>query len=245
MRLASFLIISAGLHGAFAVCPTPFPASPGEQLAPVVLISLEEARSGPESRAELRDRIRAPAPRAKARENVAAQVVPPASSAAAASTTATTDDFAFTGEKARHAPATAVSFSVTASGAAGGLDSIGNGNAGLEQSETGGTLGGGISAVKNDNRYTRARYRDGPKPTIPESARRAGKQGQVFLRVLVNEQGRSAAVEVNRSSGDTALDKAAVEAVERWRFSPARLGDRPVESWVRIPIHFQPSDALD
>jgi len=240
MRLASFIIISAGLHGAFAVCPTPFPGSPGEQRVPVTLISLEEASGGPASRGGFRDNLRAPAPRAKAAENVVEKIVLPPKSVPAGSAIPPANDFAFIGEEASGTLSTTVSF-----GAAGGMDGSGNGSAGLGQSEMGPGGGSGKTTVKNNGRYTRARYSDAPKPTYPETARRDGKEGRVLLRVLVNEAGRSAAVEVNHSSGVEALDQAAVEAIKRWRFLPARHGDSPVESWVRIPIDFRLSDALD
>jgi protein TonB len=98
---------------------------------------------------------------------------------------------------------------------------------------------------KSEGQYTQARTSDAPKPKYPDTARRDGKEGRVLLRVLVNEEGRTASVQVNRSSGVESLDQAALEAIKRWRFSPARLGDRPVESWVRIPIDFRLTDARD
>jgi protein TonB len=49
-------------------------------------------------------------------------------------------------------------------------------------------------------------------------------------------------VEINRSSGNDTLDRAAAEAIKRWRFSPARFGDKAVESWVKIPIEFRLKD---
>jgi protein TonB len=67
----------------------------------------------------------------------------------------------------------------------------------------------------------------------------------VVLRVLVDEEGRSKSLEVNRSSGFEALDKAAIETVRRWRFHSARYGDKRVESWVRIPIEFHLTEAKD
>jgi protein TonB len=39
------------------------------------------------------------------------------------------------------------------------------------------------------------------------------------------------------------LDRAAAEAIQRWRFYPARYGDWPIESWLRIPIEFRLADA--
>jgi protein TonB len=56
---------------------------------------------------------------------------------------------------------------------------------------------------------------------------------------LVDEQGRTKQVEINGSSGNDALDRSAAEAVKRWRFSPARYGDSPTASWVKIPVDFR------
>jgi TonB family protein len=90
---------------------------------------------------------------------------------------------------------------------------------------------------------TQASYRETPRPHYPDSARRDGKEGRVLLRVLIDEEGRTKAVEVNASSGHDLLDQAATEAIKKWRFVPARAGGKPVETWVKVPIDFQLSNA--
>jgi protein TonB len=45
-------------------------------------------------------------------------------------------------------------------------------------------------------------------------------------------------VEIRTSSGVERLDRAALDAVRRWRFVPARQGDTPVDAWVLVPIRF-------
>lgn len=87
--------------------------------------------------------------------------------------------------------------------------------------------------------FARAGYAYNPKPHYPEEARREGWEGEVFLRVLVDPEGRPESIELSRSSGFEALDQAAVQSVKSWRFQPARYGDRRVESWVKIPIVFR------
>ena len=64
----------------------------------------------------------------------------------------------------------------------------------------------------------------------------------MLLRVLIDDQGETKAVEVSRSSGSDALDHAASSAIKRWRFHPARSGDQPIESWVNVPIDFRLSE---
>src|ERR1044072_3128846 len=58
----------------------------------------------------------------------------------------------------------------------------------------------------------------------PPAARRAGEEGTVRLKVLVDTNGRASNVAVTQSSGFTRLDQAAMEAVRKWRFVEATDG---------------------
>jgi protein TonB len=78
-----------------------------------------------------------------------------------------------------------------------------------------------------------------PWPRYPAAARRRGIEGEVLLRVAVGLDGRAERVEIVRSSGSALLDKAAVEALERWRFEPARAAGQPVAATVEIPVTFR------
>lgn len=103
--------------------------------------------------------------------------------------------------------------------------------------------GEGSGTRQAEATLTQARYRDTPQPDYPDSARREGKEGRVILRVLVDEEGRTKAIEINKSSGHNMLDRAAAEAIKKWRFVPARAGTKPIETWVKVPIEFQLSNA--
>jgi periplasmic protein TonB len=83
-----------------------------------------------------------------------------------------------------------------------------------------------------------AAYLNNPAPPYPAAARRRGEGGRVQLRVLVTAAGRASRVEVSSSSGSSLLDEAAKDAVERWRFQPARRGDEVIDAWVIVPIVF-------
>ncbi len=85
----------------------------------------------------------------------------------------------------------------------------------------------------------RANYAHNPKPHYPAIARSRGWQGKVLLRVKVSPQGLSDSVAVEQSSGHEILDESAVEAVQKWRFIPAKRGDTPVASSVIVPIDFK------
>jgi periplasmic protein TonB len=38
--------------------------------------------------------------------------------------------------------------------------------------------------------------------------------------------------------GDGGFDEAAIEAVKKWEFTPAKSGGKPVACWVTFPISF-------
>ncbi|MFZ5793860.1 MAG: energy transducer TonB, partial [Pseudomonadota bacterium] len=83
-----------------------------------------------------------------------------------------------------------------------------------------------------------ADYLDNPKPVYPPLSRRMGEEGKVVLRVFVDASGLPAQVEVRTSSGSERLDRAAVSAIGRWKFVPARQGSEAVAAWVLVPIVF-------
>src|SRR5262245_7451632 len=76
-------------------------------------------------------------------------------------------------------------------------------------------------------------------PPYPSSARRAGAQGTTLLRVFVAQDGRVGEIVVQESAGHPDLDRAATDAVARWRFEPARRGSEAVGMWVLLPVQFQ------
>lgn len=87
-----------------------------------------------------------------------------------------------------------------------------------------------------------AAYLDNPRPLYPLLSRRMGEQGKVLLLVEVNAQGHPVSVQLHASSGSSRLDNAAIEAVRRWRFVPARQGDTTVAAAVIVPIDFSLKD---
>jgi len=78
-----------------------------------------------------------------------------------------------------------------------------------------------------------------PRPRYPKSARRRGIEGRVVLVVRVGSDGTPSSVKVGTSSGHDSLDRAALEAVENWRFQPATRAGVPVPGTVEVPITFR------
>ncbi|HEY8098821.1 MAG TPA: energy transducer TonB [Methylobacter sp.] len=83
-----------------------------------------------------------------------------------------------------------------------------------------------------------AAYLNNPAPDYPSVSRRMGEQGLVLLRVQVTANGATASVELQTGSGSDRLDQAALEAVKKWRFVPAKRGEQPVSASVTVPVSF-------
>jgi protein TonB len=83
-----------------------------------------------------------------------------------------------------------------------------------------------------------AAYLNNPAPQYPQVSRRVGEQGRVLLRVLVSSSGLADSVQVETSSGSSKLDQAALKAVEKWNFVPAKRSNQPVSAYVLVPIKF-------
>ncbi|WP_341304812.1 energy transducer TonB [Pseudomonas sp. TMP25] len=82
-------------------------------------------------------------------------------------------------------------------------------------------------------------FRDPPRqPNYPSQARRRNQQGEVLVEVRLDERGQQRSLNVLRSSGVDSLDRAALEAVAKWRFRPETSGGQAVPSRVQIPIQF-------
>jgi protein TonB len=78
-----------------------------------------------------------------------------------------------------------------------------------------------------------------PAPRYPELARGRGHEGTVLVEAVVDERGVPTGVRLKESSGHGLLDEAAVAAVKKWRFSPARSGGKTVSTRVIAPIEFR------
>jgi TonB family protein len=77
------------------------------------------------------------------------------------------------------------------------------------------------------------------KPAYPPFALKAKIGGIVLLRVLVSETGDPLEVEVMRGAR-AGLTEAAVSAVRKWSFQPARKAGVAVRTWTVVPIPFKP-----
>ncbi|MBP9697168.1 MAG: energy transducer TonB, partial [Thermomonas sp.] len=75
-------------------------------------------------------------------------------------------------------------------------------------------------------------------PKYPPEEQRSGIQGTTVLIVSIDPSGGVLDVEVEKSSGNRNLDRAAVAAARRWRFNPEVRDGRKIASRVRVPVDF-------
>ena len=79
-----------------------------------------------------------------------------------------------------------------------------------------------------------------PAPRYPPQALRQGERGTVVVRAEIGPDGVPTSVSIAAGSGSRLLDRAALDAVKRWRFHPAQANGQPTVGTVTVPIEFNP-----
>ncbi|HEX4131369.1 MAG TPA: energy transducer TonB [Pirellulales bacterium] len=77
-----------------------------------------------------------------------------------------------------------------------------------------------------------------PAPAYPPQALAQRRTGRVVIAALVGTDGAVLSATVHRSSGMADLDRAALDAVRGWRFTPAIRGGRAIEHTMAVPVRF-------
>ena len=77
-------------------------------------------------------------------------------------------------------------------------------------------------------------------PRYPRLLKKLGIEGTVILFVEIKSDGTVGEVEVKKSlkAGKGGLDEAAIKAVKKWKFEPAKNAGKPITVWVNLPITF-------
>ncbi|NLN60598.1 MAG: energy transducer TonB [Deltaproteobacteria bacterium] len=105
------------------------------------------------------------------------------------------------------------------------------------------TAGGELAPVTRPAlRQERPRYLDVLPPVYPAEARIRGHEGVALIGAEILPNGRVGQITIRKTSGYTALDRAAMKAVRAWRFEPARHLGAPVAVIVDIPVRFSLKD---
>jgi protein TonB len=75
-----------------------------------------------------------------------------------------------------------------------------------------------------------------PKPRYPRGARRKGQEGWVLVRYGVARSGQVTNPRVIASSPKGVFDKAALQAVRRWRYKPQQSSRSSIKSRIRFVL---------
>ncbi len=77
-------------------------------------------------------------------------------------------------------------------------------------------------------------------PVVPPMARQRRVTGTILLRVLVDEAGKPAKVEILRDvTPNVGLGAASVHALEEWRWKPATKNGVNVKTWIAVQVPFK------
>ena len=80
------------------------------------------------------------------------------------------------------------------------------------------------------------------KPEYPKGARQRGEEGDVTVELDVSSDGTVAGARIVASCGFAELEQAAIQAVKRARFTPARRGSSAVPATARLTLTFRLKD---
>ncbi len=101
---------------------------------------------------------------------------------------------------------------------------------------SGGGMGGGAYRIGGGVSPPSILYK--VEPEYSEEARKAKFQGTVLLFVVVDEKGNPRDIKILRPLG-LGLDQKAVEAVEKWKFTPGKKDGKPVPVQAQIEVNFR------
>ena len=83
------------------------------------------------------------------------------------------------------------------------------------------------------------RYADALQPPYPASEQRMSNEGKVSVRVTIGTDGKVKAVSRISATSDAFYKATERQALSRWRFKPATVDGKPVESEKVMTVTFQ------
>ena len=102
------------------------------------------------------------------------------------------------------------------------------------------TAGGVRKEIREDELpgAVRARpMRGNEPPPYPKTARNAGKQASVTLKIRITTDGR--VEDIDLVEGEEPFSSAAIDTVKKWRYTPASYQGKPISVYRIIKIAFQ------
>lgn len=76
-------------------------------------------------------------------------------------------------------------------------------------------------------------------PKYPRIAQKRGIEGVALYEIWLDENGKQVKQVLISSSGATMLDKSALDAIKKWKFSPHSVGGKTIAHRVTVPVRFK------
>jgi protein TonB len=76
------------------------------------------------------------------------------------------------------------------------------------------------------------------RPDYPDAAKRADIEGTVYVKMLVDKEGKVLKAVVIKSEADI-LNQPAIDAAMKFVFTPAIQNKKPISVWIVVPFKFQ------
>lgn len=98
---------------------------------------------------------------------------------------------------------------------------------------------GFVPTVRADNEeFAPPQLLESPPAVYPKGREDEDLHPTIVLLVTINAEGELTDIEVEHGF-DEDFDQAAIDAVRRWKFAPARYGEHPIASRVHVAVHFE------
>ena len=80
------------------------------------------------------------------------------------------------------------------------------------------------------------------KPSYPSSCKRLGHEGTIVLKVTILSKGKCDSIEIIKSAGCKSLDKAAIKALKKAKYIPAKRLGIPFTTTKKLAFNFKLED---
>ena len=80
------------------------------------------------------------------------------------------------------------------------------------------------------------------KPSYPSSCKRLGHEGATVLKVTILSKGKCGSIEIIKSAGCESLDKAAIKALKKAKYIPAKRLGIPFTTTKKLAFNFKLED---
>jgi protein TonB len=77
------------------------------------------------------------------------------------------------------------------------------------------------------------------RPVYPPMAKQKNIEGVVVVKFMVTTEGTVENVSVLKAKPQGHFEKAAMDAVKKWKFQPGTIGEEPVNTWMTAMVKFR------